>query len=221
MGTRWAYIVLFSGLALVACGEDGSESTNPSPASAAQTNVAPTSAGTPEGTTQPTAAAATVPATTDVRESSPATAPPSTGASSCSVTITGDVSAEWTSDASGFQAFVYGGWLSNPSPDDANAFGLNCYDSDFNIVGFVSSPGAEIPMRPATYELTDSFDPDAPINADIALLFDEGLWETTSGTLEILTFDDGQIRGRFSLAIHDSFDPTRTAEVVGEFAHSR
>ena len=106
-------------------------------------------------------------------------------------------------------------------PEDASAFAANCYDSDFNIVGFVASPGTLIPMEPATYELTGSSDPAAPISADVALLFDEGLWETTSGTLQILEFDDRHIRATFSLAIQDSFDPARTAEVTGEFAHSR
>jgi hypothetical protein len=137
------------------------------------------------------------------------------------VTITGAVSADWTSDASGFQAFVYGGWIANASAEDEHSFGLNCYDADYNIVGFLAPEGTEIPMKPATYELTGSFDPDAPINADVALIFDEGLWEAESGTFEILEFDDAHIRGRFSLAIRDSFDNTRTAEVTGEFAHTR
>ncbi len=137
--------------------------------------------------------------------------------------ITGDVSAEWTSTASGFQAFVYGGWLGNPGPDDANAFGLNCFDDEFNIVGFASSLGnvSPIQMEPATYEMTGSFDPAAPINAEVALLFDEGLWETTSGVLDIVEFDETHIRGTFSLQVNDSFDPARTAEISGAFAHTR
>ena len=239
-------IVVLSAVAVISCGGDDGESGGTASPPAATESAAGVVATTPAtdggdaGTTETDASSgltvvASMPATTDAASSaspssaagssaagsSAAPAPASTGGSQCSVRITGDVSAEWSSDAAGFQAFVYGGWLADPSPEDASAFGLNCYDSDFNIVGFSSTSGTEIPMEPATYELPAGFDPAAPITADVALLFDDGLWQTTSGTLEIVEFDETHIRGTFDLVIADDFDPTRTAEVSGDFAHSR
>jgi hypothetical protein len=216
MTTRLTAFVLVSSVALVGCGGDDDESgssTQPSVDTGEISTVATTSAAGDESPGS-TAASTTAPATDPPTASSPASGP-----SHCAVTVTGDVTAEWTSEASGFGAFVYGGWLDNPSPEDASAFGVNCYDTDVNIVGFTASPFTEIPMEPATYELTG--DPGTPISTDMALLSDEGSWELTSGTLEILEFDDRHIRATFSLAMQDSFDPARTAEVTGEFAHSR
>ncbi len=219
MGMRARGVVLLSALALVACGDD--ESGSGTTATAAGTGPVATTPANADEPDESAAPAATVPAPTDPPiSSSPATAPPSTDASTCNVTITGAVSAEWTSDASGPSAFVYGGWLANPSTEDAGAFGLNCFDSDFNIVGFFAAPDTTVPMEPATFQLGPDGG-ETPMAADVALATDDGLWETTSGTLQILEFDAAHIRGTFSLAIRDSFDESRTAEVSGAFAHSR
>lgn len=224
MRIRTAQVVLASGLALASCGgDDDSGSTSPPPATSDASDAATTPAGTTGGAPGSTLTAPTTsPATGAAVSSSPATTgAATTDGSECSVTITGAVTAEWTSNVSGPQAFVYGGWLTNPSPEDAGFFGVNCYDSDFNIVGFGSQPDTSIPMEPATYQVTRASGSAELITVDVALLFDEGLWETTSGTLEILEFDDAHIRGTFALEIQDSFDPARTADVSGEFAHSR
>jgi hypothetical protein len=180
-------------------------------------SVVATTSGTTDEPGRSTAPSVAPPAIGDA----PLVTAPGGGESQCAVTVSGAVTADGTPDASGPQAFVYGGWLSDPAPDDEGAFAVNCFDSDFNIVGFTGSSGAEIPMEPATYELTAAGDPTVPIAAEVALLFDEGLWETTGGTLQILEFDDRHIRAVFSLTIQDGFDPARTAEVTGEFSHSR
>jgi hypothetical protein len=236
MRMRAACFLLVSGVALLACGGDddgggsGAGDDDASAATAATAADSVTTAAAAASTAALVAGSsesiAPASATSAPPATEPAPAPVATAAAAnsdarCDVTITGTVTAEWSSDASGYQAFVYGGWLPSPAPDEVGFFGLNCYDSDFNLVGFLSSDGSVIPMEPATYEITGSFDPPDPIGADVALLFDEGFWETTSGTLDITAFDDSRIEGTFSLQIEDSFDPSRTAEVSGSFAHSR
>jgi hypothetical protein len=235
MRMRAACFMVVSGFALLACGgdDDGADGAGDDDASAATAATAADSVTTAAAAASTAAlvagsseSIAPASATSAPPATEPAPAPVATAAAAnsdarCDVTITGTVTAEWSSDASGYQAFVYGGWLPSPAPDEVGFFGLNCYDSDFNLVGFLSSDGSVIPMEPATYEITGSFDPPDPIGADVALLFDEGFWETTSGTLDITAFDDSRIEGTFSLQIEDSFDPSRTAEVSGSFAHSR
>jgi hypothetical protein len=216
MRMRAAGVLLAASVALLACGDDDGGGVGGSDdASAATTaSLAATEAASDAASAETASSAATAPAPET-------TAAATDGDARCDVTITGAVTAEWSSDASGYQAFVFGGWLPNPAPDEVGFFGLNCYDSDFNLVGFLSSDGSVIPMEPATYEITGSFDPPDPIGAEVALLFDDGFWETTSGTLDITDFDDSHIEGTFSLQIEDSSDPSRTAEVAGSFAYSR
>jgi hypothetical protein len=217
-----ASAVLAAGLVLAACGDD--DEADPAAPSADDGTRAPVTV--PEATSGATAApAATVaasagPATTVAAPpASPPAAPPAGGGSECSVTITGAVTAEWTSDRSGPQAIVVGDWLADPSSEDAGYFGLYCFDADFNIVGFTSAFTATIPAQPATYQITGEMGD--PIEADVAVLDDEGLWEPTGGVLEFVEFDDSHVRGTFSFEIEDSFDPTRTAHVEGTFAHTR
>ena len=71
------------------------------------------------------------------------------------------------------QAIVVGDWLADPTPEDAGYFGLNCFDADFNIVGFTSAFGSAISAQPATYQITG--DESDPIGADVAVATDEGL----------------------------------------------
>ena len=204
---RAVAVLVVSTLALGACGSDddsGSSDTAPRPGQSTTANSTSAAATTAPSDGESTAAAA-----------------PGGGQGHCSVTITGAVTAEWTSEASGFQAFVFGGWLVNPSAEDKEAFALNCFDADYNIVGFTAAPGTSVPTAPGTYKVASSGDSSAPMQADVALLFDEGLWEAIDGTFQVDEFDDSHVSGMFSLTIQDSGDNTRTAEVTGEFAHSK
>ena len=234
---RRVVVVLASSLALVACGSDDDARSAETAATSVETLATATnSAGADVNESVPetaeTAETAATSGDTDATpesvaptvvtsgEQAPGTAATGAGGGHCRVTITGAVTDEWTSDASGFQAFVYGGWLADPSEEDKDSFGLNCYDPDYDIVGFSATPGTSVPMAPGVYDIGSAGDSGAPIQADVALLFDDGLWEPISGTLEVTEFDEHHISGTFSLSIEDSFDPTRTAEVTGEFAHS-
>src|SRR5687768_8989129 len=80
-------VVVLSGLALIGCSDDDDESTSDS---VVASDTEATKAGDEAEDTEP--------ASTDP----PPQPPVSGGDSHCAVTITGDVSAEWTSDASGF-----------------------------------------------------------------------------------------------------------------------
>ena len=225
-------MVLASSLALVACASDGD--SGPAQTAATPTETVATSARSTDvevvdsasetadatGTTE-SAPGSLVPTVATSDEQAPGSVASSGGSGRCSVRITGAVTAEWTSEASGFQAFVYGGWLAKPSAEDRDAFGLNCYDPDFNIVGFSSTPGMPVPMVPGVHDVGSAGDSGVAVQAEVALLFDDGLWESISGTLDISEFDESHISGTFSLTITDSFDTTRSAEVTGEFAHSK
>ena len=188
-------------LALAACGSDKDSGSAGTAATSAADSAATDTAATD---------------TAAVGSPSPSAA----GGDHCAVTITGAVTRSWTSDESGFQAFVYGGWLVDPSAEDKDAFALNCYDADYNIIGFTSTPGTAIPMTPGAYDIASAAAPGGQLQADVALLFDDGSWDPVGGSLEIVEFDDSHISGTFSVAVKDSFDDSRTAQVTGEFAHS-
>ena len=224
MRMRTAGTVFVLSLALVSCGDDDSSSTSAAPVTTTEASVTATTsiAATTVAPADAASGGASAPpeATDGSASSAPATPAATAGANGCSVSITGDVTAEWTSTISGPQAFVYGGWLTSPSAEDAEAFGLNCYDQDFNIVGFFAPSGVTVPMEPVSYEAVGTPGATNVIPADVALLFDDGLWEATGGTLEIVEFDDSHISGSFSLTIEDS-STSRTAQVTGEFTHSR
>jgi hypothetical protein len=113
MGMRAAGVLLVAGIAVTACGDDdgGGESDG---ASAATTTVAVTVAAPQAASAETASGATTAPASSEITVlASVATEPPGTGLAAnataaatngdaqCDVTITGAVTAQWSSDASG------------------------------------------------------------------------------------------------------------------------
>lgn len=212
----WAVLAV-AALGVAACGGDDDEGADVVATTPVAAEVGAGEVGAGSAPTAPTSiAAASAPAISAVAAGAEVVGD---GDDGCTVTITGAIDASWSSDATGPQVLVVGDWLANPGPEDAGGFALNCYDEEFNIVGFTSSPIVDVPAQPATFPLSDEVDP--PMSVDVAVLSDEGVWSATSGVLELVEFDDAHVRGTFSFDIADGFDATRVAHVEGNFSYGR
>ncbi len=238
-GVRGVCVLALVSVGLVACGgddDDGADApttdvadaadsadtaaavsaTDPAPATDA---VDATAAASDPTTAAPTSAPSEAPAATQATASGGGDAPAGDGSDHCSVSITGAVEAEWTNTSTGPAILYVRDWVAGPGAEEEGSFALNCVNTDFSLVGFSDSGTVDIPVEPATYEVTGDFASD-PIHAEVALLSDEGFWEVTSGTLEFTVFNDSTLVGSFSLTIEDDFDTSRVAQVTGEFSYS-
>lgn len=154
----------------------------------------------------------------------------------CHVTVTGDVTAEWTSPG-GVSSVGYGPWVGQtagvtmPIDMDEGYFILNCQGEGENYVGFMPVGEAQIPMEPATYTIEP---------ADNAFGVGEGGLMTTllgldgtdtnwgpsqAGTLTITEFDADHIAGTFTLTVTDvlaemSGTSKGNAVITGEFEYT-
>jgi len=155
---------------------------------------------------------------------------------SCHVTVTGDVTAEWTAPG-GPSSVGYGPWVGQtagvtmPIDMDAGYFILNCQGDGENYVGFMPVGENEIPMAPGTYTIQP---------ADNAFGASEGGQMTTllgldgtatnwgpsqPGTLVITEFDDQHIAGTFTLQVTDVLahlngSSKGNAVITGEFEYT-
>jgi len=141
---------------------------------------------------------------------------------SCTVTVTGDVTAEWVA-AGGAASVGYGPWFEGPAittsigDTDETFFILDCDGGDGgdggdgNYVGFLGQNEIPIPMAPATYVISagDSLfgsSSDGPIGVLISLESTDTNWKLNgAGELVITEFDSDHIAGGFTLPITDAF----------------
>jgi len=142
---------------------------------------------------------------------------------SCSVEITGDVNASFTSGG-GYSAVGYGSWIppepgvSTPFELDGGFFLLNCIGPGDTYVGFGAALDADIPMAPATYPIVPATTAlggsDIPHQIDILVGIDgsDTNWgPTEGGSLVITEFDADNIAGTFTVPITDVL-----ASITGE-----
>jgi hypothetical protein len=142
--------------------------------------------------------------------------PTDTGSGSCHVTVTGDVTADWTSGG-GASAVGYGPWVANPGVTtiigalDESFFVVNCEGPGDNYVGFLTTTDSKIPMEPATYAIAAdasalSGEGGGKIAPLISLDGTDSNWSlATQGEFVITAFDDQHIAGTFSLPMTDAF----------------
>jgi hypothetical protein len=155
----------------------------------------------------------------------------------CHVTVTGDVTKEWTG-ANDSGGFAYGPWADAALGDntvpfsitlDANFFILNCTSGDDNV-SFTASGDFQVPQEPATYALAPSDNiisgasPDNEIGMIISLAGTDTNWGLEAeGTFTITEFDDEHIAGTFELPVKDNLAdlasvPSKgSALIKGEF----
>ncbi len=186
---------------------------------------------------QPVGSEVETPTTGSVEVDTPETEAPDSpevaGDDSCSVEVTGDKTARWTSPG-GISALNTEYWL---AADQADLFGegfyfiINC-PGDQGSVSFGSNASADesdIPFGPATYTLnpaTNRFggNPDDPIAVLFTLTDSETNWGVSEpGVLEITAFDDEHIAGRFEFTATDLLydlggsESEGTVRVTGSF----
>lgn len=206
-------LALLTGLA--SCGSD---------APAAQ--PAGTTAAAPDATTT---AGTGVAAPTSIDASAP-----STDGGSCEVTVTGDVTANWTSGG-GTAAVGYGPWFAGGGLDDT-FFILSCIGPGESIISFGANVDSRIPMAPAVYTLSvgsnilGGTDQPDPIHSQVSIDGTDTNWGVREpGTFTIIEFDDAHISGTFDIPVHDSLakivDPNAVgkgnATVTGTFNYTK
>jgi hypothetical protein len=147
---------------------------------------------------------------------------------SCSVELTGVVTASWTGTA-GDTGATYGPWISAdhqeaagesvaPVPD--TYFVATCSGSGGQSVSFTG--GGSIPRRPAVYRFRHTTTGQSPDDLMQVLVTPDGtaLWTVAdnNGKLTIDAFDDHHVAGEFELTIAPIGGPvTTTAKVTGTF----
>ena len=201
----------------------------PSAVDAAADAVAPTSPApeTPDSVAE-TPSAVTEPADAGT------TAPVAGGPDSCTVNVTGDVSASWVSPG-GYSAVGYGAWIpstpgvSSPIALDDTFFILNCTGPGDSYIGFGPSVGASVPLGPAIYPLLPAdnvLGGSATPSVMQVLIGLDGTntnWgPSAEGTLVITAFDANHIAGTFTIPVTDmlaefSDNPQGDAIITGEF----
>lgn len=139
--------------------------------------------------------------------------PSSDALGSCHVKVTGDVTAEWTSNG-GSGSVGYGPWIpksvgSVPIATDETFFILNCQGDGANYVGFMPVTDGSVPMQPGTYTIApaDNAVGTSQSGAMVTLLGLEGTdtnWgPSAQGTLNITAFDSNHIAGNFTIPVTD------------------
>lgn len=166
---------------------------------------------------------------------------------SCSATVSGDVSAEWTGNG-GAAAVGTDYWYTEDelreqyeffgdesrSFDDVYASGepitalllLNCGTSAPSVSFYPSNATTKdhVPFGPGSYEIAGggdilgSADAEPGVFTALLSLDDDAVWGSTGGTFEITEWNAEHIAGTFSFGITEGFaDPARTAQVDGTF----
>ncbi|MGB8859094.1 MAG: hypothetical protein WCC60_07560 [Ilumatobacteraceae bacterium] len=208
-------VLIISGVALLsliaACGDDKKASVTTSP----EGNVA-----------QDIGSTATI-------ADGGATGSVDTSGGSCHVTVTGDLTTEWSSGG-GSSSVGYGPWVGSPGVTtmigalDESFFVINCDSGTDDYVGFLTQNDAKIPMEPATYTIPagTSALSDNGVGMIAALVTFAGSdtnWMLSGdGQLVITAFDNDHIAGTFTLPMTDALSAmTGTSEgdvvVTGEF----
>lgn len=138
---------------------------------------------------------------------------------SCTVTVTGDVTAEWVA-AGGTAAVGYGPWFEEPAittligDTDETFFIVGCDSGDGNYVGFLGQNEIPISMASATYatyaiSAGDSLfgsGSDGPIGVLVSLESTDTNWKLNgAGELVITEFGSDHVAGMFTLPITDAF----------------
>jgi hypothetical protein len=198
-GSSLSALLLVSAFALAACSS-----------SAAQGSAAPGS-------------------TDDAGDSAAATLPggapdlPAAGGGSCSVTVTGDVSASWTQPQDmGSLLVTY--WLSTSEREFLDmtsgdeSFLMNC-KSDQGSISLYSTndtTAAQFPMAPGSYVVAASGilgGGDAGQVSALVTIGEDTLWRVPeAGTFNITTFDGHKFAGSFQFKIERLGDDLKTVE---------
>ena len=155
---------------------------------------------------------------------------------SCHVTVTGDVTAEWTSDG-GAKSVGYGPWIPQAGGTtaigalDESFFILNCKGPGESYIGFGPVHKAKIPMQPGTYTIEPATNvagssENGIITAMLGLDGTDTNWGASAqGQLVITAFDDQHIAGTFTIPVTDvltKLSGTHKGEAVitGEFDYA-